>query len=174
MIQQENQEEGGVEESRIVILGGSFSQLHKGHVELLKHALKISKNIRIGLVKNPGNKPFKEYIEDYEKRYENLKKTILNLNPEANIEIYPIEDPYGPSINQEDLTDIICTEETLPRAIEINKIRKERNLRTLKVHYIELSLAEDGRAIRSTRIRAGEIDKEGRLIAKTIEVLYDE
>mgnify|MGYP001774124245 CR=1 FL=1 len=173
MTRQENQVEEGEGGSRIVILGGSFSQLHKGHIGLLSEALKISKRIRIGLVEKPENKPLKELIEDYETRYNNLKKAVIELCPEARLEIFPINDPYGPSITQGDLTDIVCTEETLPRAIEINKIRSERGLKPLNVHFIELELAEDGRAIRSTRIRLGEIDRQGKLLAKTIDLIYD-
>ncbi len=174
MTRQENRVEEGEGEYRIVILGGSFSQLHKGHLALLKEALNISKKIRIGLVSKPSSKVLNELIEDYETRYRNLKNAILELSPNAELEIFPISDPYGPSIAQADLTDIICTEETLPRAVEINEIRKKKGLRPLKIHFIELELAEDGRPIRSTRIRLGEIDRHGKLVSKTLEVIYDE
>jgi pantetheine-phosphate adenylyltransferase len=174
MTQQGNQEVGEGGESRIVVLGGSFSQIHKGHIELLKSALNISKRLKIGLVFDPGNKPFKELIEDYQTRYNKLRKAILELDKEADFEIVPIYDPYGPSISEPNLTDIVCTEETLPRAIEINEIRKKKGLKPLNVHYITLALAEDFLPIRSSRIRAGQIDENGKLLVKEVKIIYDE
>ncbi len=175
MIPRENQEAEEEEESkRIVILGGSFSQIHKGHLYLLKKSLRISKKIRIGLLLNISNKLFEDLIEDFETRRSNLLRSVFKIDKKADVEIFPIVDPYGPSISQSELTDIVCTVETLPRALEINKIRVERGLKPLKVHFIELSKAEDGRPIRSSRIRAGEIDREGKLLVKEVEITYEE
>ncbi len=175
MIPPENQEVEEVEGSkRIVILGGSFSQIHKGHLSLLRKALSISKEIRIGLVQNPSDKLFGDLIEDFDVRKSNLLKAVLKIDERANVEIFPINDPYGPSIHQSDLTDIVCTVETLARSLEVNKKRLERGLKPLKVHFVELSKAEDGRPIRSSRIRAGEIDSEGKLLVKEVKIIYDE
>jgi len=171
MILLENQvveeEEGS---KRIVILGGTFDILHKGHKYILKEALKISKKIYIGLTVDEltKNKIFYEKIKNFNER----KKAILNfikiLNKKSIIKIYPLKDPYGPSIKLKNITDLIVTEETLPRGLMINKIRKRKGLKKLKLHVLPLILAEDKRPIRSSRIRGGEINEDGKLLVKRI------
>lgn len=174
MIQRGSQEEGEVEGSkRIVVLGGTFSQIHEGHLALLKKALSISKELKIGLVENPKGKIIEEKIESFEDRKSNLLKEIRRISKDAKIEIVAINDPYGPSTILSELTDIVCTEETLPRTLAINKIRETRGLKKLKVNVVGLINAEDGRPIRSSRIRLGEIDRKGNLLSKEIKILYD-
>jgi len=60
----------------------------------------------------------------------------------------------------------VVSEETLPVAIEINRLRRERGKRKVDIHQISCVLAEDGRWISSTRIWRGEIDEHGRVMAE--------
>jgi phosphopantetheine adenylyltransferase len=174
MIQRESLEEEEGEEFRNVILGGSFDKLHKGHKLLLKHALKFSNRIKIGLVKDEmlKNKLFSSKIENFNLRKNKIIGFLKKIRKNVHIDIVPLSDPYGPSIEDNTITDIIATEETLPRVIKINKIRSSKNLSKLKIHVVKLLLAEDGRIIRSSRIRTGEIDKDGKLIVKKIKIKY--
>jgi pantetheine-phosphate adenylyltransferase len=48
-------------------------------------------------------------------------------------------------------------------AERINAIRKRRGLKPLSVVSIQMVLAEDFKPVSSTRIRAGEINREGYL-----------
>ncbi|HOX34896.1 MAG TPA: phosphopantetheine adenylyltransferase, partial [Methanoregulaceae archaeon] len=59
---------------------------------------------------------------------------------------------------------IVVSEETLPAAIEINRLRREKKKRKVDIHQITCVLAEDGRWISSTRIWRGEIDIHGKLL----------
>lgn len=176
MILQENRVEGEEEGfKRIVILGGTFDKLHKGHLKILKLASKISNEIKIGLVKNKmiNNKFLSKDIENFYSREKNIKNFFKRIkNKELKIEIIPLSDPYGPSLNLKEITDIIVTEETLPRAIFINKVRKSKGLNKLRIHKIKLVLSEDLRIIRSSRIRAKEINKNGELLVKEIKINY--
>jgi phosphopantetheine adenylyltransferase len=174
MIQQESLEEEGEEEFRNVILGGSFDKLHKGHKLLLKHALRFSDRIKIGLVKDEmlKDKLFSSKIEKFNLRKNKIISFLKKIRKNVKIDIIPLSDPYGPSIEDNTFTDIIATEETLPRVIKINKIRISKNLSKLKIHVVRLLLADDGRIIRSSRIRAGEIDKDGKLLVKKIKIKY--
>jgi pantetheine-phosphate adenylyltransferase len=66
-------------------------------------------------------------------------------------------------VEDEQLEAIVVSQETKPRAEEINKIRAQRGLKTLEIVEIPLVLAEDGTPISSMRVRYGEMDVHGKL-----------
>jgi len=77
MIQLESRAEEGEEGYKKVVLGGTFTQLHKGHKILLRKAYEISNNIKIGLVEDSvvKNKIFSNLIESFDLR----KNLLLNI-----------------------------------------------------------------------------------------------
>jgi pantetheine-phosphate adenylyltransferase len=77
--------------------------------------------------------------------------------------IEPLNDRYGSAIASE-FDAIVVSEETLPAAVEINKIRREAGKKKVDIHQISCVLAEDGRWISSTRIYRGEIDIHGHML----------
>ena len=72
-------------------------------------------------------------------------------------------DRFGSALDA-DFDAIVVSEETLPVAVEINRLRREKKLRKVDIHQITCVLAEDGRWISSTRIWRGEIDVHGHMI----------
>ena len=46
-------------------------------------------------------------------------------------------------------------------ALEINRLRKERGKKPIKIIKVEHAKAADGKTISSTRIKKGEIDEHG-------------
>ena len=76
----------------------------------------------------------------------------------------PLKDPFGPTIDSNDIEGIIVSEETEPAAEVINQMRVDRGLRPLLMFVITMVLAEDGKPISSTRVRRQEVDRYGRLI----------
>jgi phosphopantetheine adenylyltransferase len=113
MIQRESLEEEEGEEFRNVILGGSFDKLHKGHKLLLKHALKLSSRIKIGLVKDEmlKNKLLSSKIENFNLRKNKIIGFLKKIRKNVHIDIVPLSDPYGPSIEDNTITDIITLQE---------------------------------------------------------------
>jgi len=81
----------------------------------------------------------------------------------------PLNDPFGPTIYSKEIEGIIVSEETEPRAEEINRIRRAKSLRPLLIVCIIMVLAEDGKPIPSTRIRRQEVDRYGRIIRTVIK-----
>ncbi len=142
-----------------VVVGGTFDSLHKGHKHLLKEADSLG-GIKIGLTSNEMAKKMKGVdVEDYKIR----QKNILDNFPNAEVE--KIKDPSGFSI-EEDFDYIVVSSETRERAEKINEKRKELEKEEIKIVEVNYVLAEDGEQISSSRIRNGEIDKEGNLLSK--------
>ena len=75
-----------------------------------------------------------------------------------------MEDPYGTTIYDSDFDAIVVSEETEPTAVEINKIRVSKDMNPLDIVVVSFVLAYDGTPISSTRIRRGEINKNGDII----------
>lgn len=152
-----------------VIMGGTFDFLHKGHKRLLKTAFDVGKEVWIGLTTDRFVKrAFKLHVVDkYEIREKGLKEFLKKEGLIDRAKIFPIDDPYGPSLESNDIGAIVVSQETESTAIEINVTRKLRGLKPLKIVRIDMVLADDSIPISSTRIRAKEIDREGRIVKKS-------
>jgi len=151
-------------EYKTIILGGTFDRFHTGHEAFLDKAFKSGKKIIIGLttpsmlkkiVRQDSIWPFEERkkaVETFAKKYK------------KQFSIVPIEDIFGPSTEIEDLDAIVATEETRQTCERINHIRKRKDLKPLKIIHIPWVYSEDCRIISSSRIRKGEIDRQGRVL----------
>ncbi|MCD6529943.1 phosphopantetheine adenylyltransferase [Candidatus Bathyarchaeota archaeon] len=153
---------------KVAAVGGTFDEFHKGHRSILKKAFEVGEKVIVGLctdefVKKLG-KP--HIVDPYEVRLKNLKTFLKENGLLERAEIIPLNDPYGPTINDEEIEVLIVSEETAPTAYKINELRRRRGLKPLEIIVVNMVLAEDEKTISTTRIRKGEIDREGRLIGK--------
>jgi pantetheine-phosphate adenylyltransferase len=140
-----------------VVVGGTFDSLHKGHRYFLEKAASLG-NVKIGLTSDEMALETKgEGVESFEERSQHL------LNFLSDIEIEKIDDSFGFAI-KEDFDYIVASSDTRTRAEKINQERELLGKEKIEIVEVEFILAEDGEPISSTRIRAGEIDKEGNLI----------
>ncbi len=152
-----------------VAVGGTFDKLHRGHKALLSKAFEIGEKVVIGLssdefVSKMG-KPHK--TATCSKRLKELE-TFLEKNGLAKrAEIVPLNDPYGLTISGKGLDALVVSKETESIADKINKIRVEAGLLPLKIITISMVPAENCNPISTTRIRSGEIDRNGHLLRST-------
>ena len=145
-----------------VILGGTFDILHKGHEALLKRAIKLGGKLEVGLSSDEfAQKRKGKIFHNFEERKKNLEKFLLEKFGKR-AKIVKIEDIFGPTL-KEDFDYLVVSEETFKNALKINKERKKLGKRLIEIVKIEMVLAEDGKPISCTRIRNGEIDKQGNL-----------
>ncbi|MBS7605274.1 MAG: phosphopantetheine adenylyltransferase [Candidatus Bathyarchaeia archaeon] len=153
---------------KIVAVGGTFDELHKGHKTLLETAFKIGETVWIGLSTDEFAKTLRKNheIAPYKDRLRNLTRFLESLGVLNRAKIVPLNDPYGPALSNPKIEGIVVSRETETRAKEINVLREKRGLKPLKIIVIDMVLAEDQVPISTTRIRRGEIDHEGRLIRK--------
>jgi len=150
----------------LISVGGTFDVFHKGHSLLLEEAFKVGDRVVIGLTTdrfaNSLKKPHN--IDCYEKRLKDLIRFLAERGLEKRADIVPLDDPFGPTIESDEMEGIIVSEETEPGALEINRRRVKLGKRPLLIVVFIMVMAEDGRPISSTRIRRQEVDRFGRLI----------
>ncbi|HEY7367689.1 MAG TPA: pantetheine-phosphate adenylyltransferase [Nitrosopumilaceae archaeon] len=149
----------------IVALGGTFDIIHKGHIELLSKAFSISSHVIIGLTGDDlANKMGKSIFNNYSKRYETLTLMINKNFPNSSYSISKLENDFGPAAIEGKLDALVVSEETRHKGDILNKLRKEKNLPSVRIVTVPMALAEDGSRISTTRIKNSEIDIEGKLL----------
>jgi pantetheine-phosphate adenylyltransferase len=149
---------------KTVVVGGTFDVLHKGHKALLKKAFELGK-VGIGLTSNELAERMKNRkVQDFEKRKENLE-SFIKKELKGEYKIVKIENEFGKTL-EKDFDYIVVSPETYKTALKINKERKKRGKKPIKIVKIDFVLAEDGKPISATRILNREIDREGKLLKK--------
>lgn len=146
-----------------VCLGGTFDPLHRGHRMLLERAFALGSHVFVGLTSDALAKGKRNRaVAPYAKRERALKKFIKAHGWQDKATIAPIMTPYGRAMEAA-YEVIVVTPETRSTAGKINRAREDKGLTPLRVEEVPMALAADGERISATRIRAGEIDLEGRL-----------
>ncbi len=152
-----------------VAVGGTFDELHMGHKSLLTRAFEIGEKVVIGLSSdNFVTKMVKPHVTaSYAERYAELEAFLKKSGLAARAEIVPLDDPYGLTISGKGLEALVVSKETESAARKINKIRVKVPLQPLKIVTVSMVPAENCGSISTTRIRSGEIDRNGRLLERT-------
>jgi cytidyltransferase-like protein len=148
-----------------VAVGGTFDALHRGHKILLRTAFRAGDKVLVGLSRNGFVRRLRKGhpVDPYPTRRRALVSFLKKEGLAERGKIVPLDDPYGPTINDSTVDALVVSRVTQKMADKINKIRRHRGLKPLSVLSIRMVLAEDFKPISSTRIRAGEIDREGYL-----------
>lgn len=150
----------------LVICGGTFDLFHKGHKKFIKAVLSQSEKIVLAITSDSYIKSFKKEtgIENFEIRKNVVEEFLDSIDVRNRISIISIDDIYGPllteSINPQ---AIFVTSQTKQAAVEINQKRKKMNLPELEMVVLPMELAKEGGIISSTRMRNGEINRDGKL-----------
>ena len=140
-----------------VAVGGTFDKFHDGHKKLLCTAFELGNQVEIGVTSDAFG-GLKGDIDSCKERMNNLK---LFFDDKSNFNVVPLDDPFGTTIYEADFDAIVVSEETEPNAVKINEIRLSKGMKPLDIVIVSFVLAEDGNPISSTRIRSGEINRNG-------------
>jgi pantetheine-phosphate adenylyltransferase len=154
---------------RTVGLGGTFDELHKGHRALLIKAFDIGERVMIGVSSDEFakkmNKPHR--TATYEQRTRELRDFLKDQGMLQKAEIIPIDDAYGGVLLSKDpIEALVVSKDTKPVALRINEKRKEIGINPLEIIVIDMVPSENQKPISTTRIRKGEIDREGHVLKK--------
>ncbi len=148
-------------------VGGTFDEFHKGHRALLMKAFEISENVMIGLSSDEFvekmDKP--HFTAAYAERLKELEKFLGEKGLLRRAKIILINDAYGGVLLSKDhIEALVVSRETEPAAMKINEKRKSIGLPLLTIVVIDMIPSENHFSISTTRIRHGEIDREGHLL----------
>jgi pantetheine-phosphate adenylyltransferase len=156
-----------VNKFRVVATGGTFDEIHDGHLALISKAFEVGRKVIIGVTSDEfaaKTKGMNRIHHSYEQRVVNLKEIIKNKVGGAVYEIYKLDDDYGPVVILPQISALIASAETAKKGDDINVIRSRNGLPPLTIIAVDMIRAEDGSPISSSRIRAGEIDASGRML----------
>lgn len=148
-----------------VVAAGTFDRLHNGHQQILDTALLVGKEVSCGLTTEQMNrkKVLSQTIQTYSKRENSLKKYFQWKNKRALTSIVPISDIYGPTLKENDIDAIVTTPESSGNVDKINSLRAKRRLRPVEKIIVSMIAAQDRKKLSSTRIRLGQIDRQGKV-----------
>jgi pantetheine-phosphate adenylyltransferase len=156
----------------VVATGGTFDEIHAGHVALLSKAFQAGSKVIIGVSSDEfAKKRGKRLNHNFSERLENLKKMIRKEFGNVNYEIARLDGDFGPAVTSSDVGALVASHETQAKGRLLNEMRAKKGLKPVEVIAVELVKAEDGSPISSTRIRAGEIDSRGRLLKRRVNNL---
>ncbi|XP_055038820.2 bifunctional coenzyme A synthase [Misgurnus anguillicaudatus] len=143
---EEDDDRGGRKETQLqsftdVVVGGTFDRLHGAHKTLLNiSCLLANRRFVIGVCDQEllKNKVLKELIEPYDHRVHRLREFLNDVKPSLKYEIFPLSDPFGPSISDPELQCIVVSEETRRGGEAVNRKRVENSLAELVLYEIQL------------------------------------
>ncbi len=151
---------------KTVVVGGTFDELHKGHRTLLMKAFDIAEHVQIGLCSDNFVKRLSKphLTAPYDQRLKELKAFLRQNGLQKRTEIVRIDDPYGTTLFDRSIEALVVSKETEAMALVINKKRREAELPPLQIIAIDMIPSENQAPISTTRIRCGEMDREGHLL----------
>lgn len=149
-------------------VGGTFDELHRGHMALLSEAFEVGEHVLIGLCSDDFVKKLHKphLVASYDQRLEDLQMFLKDHDWLERATIVALSDPFGPTLVNGSIEALIVSKETEPTAKEINKRRRKAGEPPLQVITINMVPSENHSPISTTRIRLGEMDREGHLLKR--------
>jgi pantetheine-phosphate adenylyltransferase len=154
---------------RTVGVGGTFDELHKGHRWLLSKAFEVGEHVIVGVSSDEfvGKLKKPHATARYKQRLKELRSFLKEKGLLKRARIIRIDDRFGGVLlSHSPIEALVVSRETEPTARSINERRKEMEMPTLEIIVIDMVPSENHSAISTTRIRGGEIDREGHLLKR--------
>ena len=151
--------------SKTVLVGGTFDKFHKGHRALIMAAFEAGERVMIGLSSDQLARELRKdhEIATYEQRLKELRGFLRKQGVFDRAKVVPLDTSYGITLSTTIADALVLSKETEPVGLDINNRRKASRLEPLELIIIDMVPAEDRVPISTTRIRRGEIDREGHL-----------
>ena len=156
-----------VRKFRVATAAGTFDHFHKGHKKFLLAAFDAADTIYIAITSDSFAKSKREVndLAPFSDRKRDVASFLDKNNLRRRSKIIELHDIYGPTLDPDcPIGAIIVTKKTRYGAELINKLRQQKGLLPLTIEEVPIELAQDGGDLSSSRIRAGEIDREGNIV----------
>jgi pantetheine-phosphate adenylyltransferase len=154
---------------KTVGVGGTFDEFHKGHRALLLKAFEVGQRVVIGVSSDEFAKKMNKHhlTATYEQRTKDVREFLRNMGLLERGEIIPINDVFGGLLLiKNPIEALVVSKETEPTGIKINEKRNEIGLPAVQIIVIDMIPSENHVTISTTRIRDGEIDREGHMLKR--------
>jgi pantetheine-phosphate adenylyltransferase len=104
----------------------------------------------------------------YNERRKELEAYLSQQGYAGCTEIVPLNDTYGLTISGQGFDALVVSRDTLKIAYAINERRQKAGLTPLQIVTVEMVPAENDCPISTTRIRSGEIDRNGHMLKHAV------
>lgn len=153
-----------------ICVAGTFDILHAGHKKLLKYAVELAREknepLLVGVTSDIfANKNRNRIVNSFVRRKGHVHTFLSEFLSFTTINFYEIDDAITLALRSH-ITSIVVSEETRSGADTINKKREERGIPPLDVYVVSMETDENGEEIHASRIVAGEINKDGKVLHK--------
>jgi pantetheine-phosphate adenylyltransferase len=157
-----------IEGKSVACVGGTFNRLHAGHRLLFKTAFEVADRVAVGVTADElvltlrGERA--KRVRPFADREADVRRLLLPYG-EDRFTTAELFDAFEP-VRHPEFDAIVVTPDTLKTTIELNERRQMARIAPLKVVVVPLLMAFDGKPISASRVLSGEIDEEGRPVAK--------
>ncbi len=158
----------------LCLLGGTFDRLHAGHHHLISTCLEQSDEVQIWLTSDIMAQSKNPLILDWQTRHDEILSWSESQGYGQKLTLHLLEDEVGPAPTTLEADSIGCTPETRSACESINSSRKIESLAPLSIIMAEQVLGVAGEIISSSRIRDGEIDRQGQPWLGEAEMYLDQ
>jgi len=156
----------------LAAVGGTFDRLHNGHKALLKKAFDSAESVLIGITTDSmvrRRKQWAKVAESFEERERNLEVFLKRKGWLARAKIIALHNEIGPTLSARGPDCVVTSFKTIAGTRRINALRKHKRLKPLPVILAKLVRSEDLKPISSTRVRAGETNRKGRVYSRLLK-----
>lgn len=146
-----------------VCLGGTFHPFHVGHEALLRTAMEEATDVFVGVTQGHLARRKNRDVPPWEERARQVERFFAREGFRGEVLVGPLTDGVGPAV-EGDFDAIVVSPETIDGAEVINERRGRAGRPALLIRVVPHVLAGDLLPVSSTRIHAGDIDRDGHRI----------
>ena len=158
----------------LCLLGGTFDRFHVGHEHLLTTCLEQSDEVQVWLISDEMAQRKNPLVLSWEARNDEISAWAEGAGFSERISLHILKDKVGPAPTSKEADAIGCTLETRPTCEVINSRRQHGGLSPLNIIQVGHISSSDGEIVSSSRIRAGEIGRDGCLWLGDAEMNTDQ
>ncbi len=147
-----------------IAVGGTFDQVHIGHVSLLTRAFELGEVVFIGVTSDSLVKRLHKQhrVHSFATRTRGIRRFLRSRGWIARARVVQLNDPFGPATRRKRLDALVVSEDTRSSGKRVNALRGLRNLPALRIYVVKMVNAEDNAPVCTTRIVRREINGRGK------------